>query len=226
MAAYQVADFVARYGTDVETLSTYFTNKRGAYYSQALFFVTLYLPDLLPADVDGLVFLDADVEFRASVARLAQHLDAFDERQLLALAPELSPVYRHVLYEYRKRHNATLLGEAQGRGFPGYNSGVVLMKLQRLRRSKLYRSLRAEPALARLAAKYSFKGHLGDQDFYTLLALEHPHLFYTLPCNWNRQLCQWWRSKGYDDQFDDFYRCRGFIYVYHGNCNSQIPSET
>ncbi|KAK7085267.1 Xyloside xylosyltransferase 1, partial [Halocaridina rubra] len=43
---------------------------------------------------------------------------------------------------------------------------------------------------------YSFQGHLGDQDLYTLIAFDYPELFYTLPCGWNRQLCEWWRNHG------------------------------
>lgn len=68
-----------------------------------------------------------------------------------------------------------------------------------------------------------FQGHLGDQDFYTLLTIENPHLVYLLPCNWNRQLCEWWKHHGYADVFDRFARCDGPIYLYHGNCNTPIP---
>ena len=135
-------------------------------------------------------------------------------------------MYRHILYVYRNQHKSSLLGEPKGQGFPGYNSGVVLMKLDKLRKSVLYHSLLGNSSLSNLTEKYTFKGHLGDQDFYTLIALEFPHLFYSLPCNWNRQLCQWWKSKGYDDIFDLFFECKGFISLYHGNCDSQIPDAT
>lgn len=179
--------------------------------------------DIVPSDVSQLIFIDVDTEFREGVEKLYHHFTYFNDEQLMGLAPELSPVYRHILYVYRNKHKATLLGEPKGKGFPGYNSGVVLMKLDRLRQSELYISSQTDAALANLTTKYSFKGHLGDQDFYTLIALEYPHLFYTLPCNWNRQLCKWWKSKGYEDIFDSFHECKGFISLYHGNCNSQIP---
>jgi xylosyl alpha-1,3-xylosyltransferase len=223
---YLINKFVEQYGEIIKLMEKYFTYKPGSYYSQAVFFVSICLHDLLPKEVEELIFLDVDLEFRGSILELEHHFQDFDSRQMLGMAPELSPVYHHILYEFRKKHKKTLLGAPKGKGFPGYNSGVVLMKLDRLRTSDLYKTLISNSSLASLTSKYFFRGHLGDQDFYTLVALEHPELFYTLPCNWNRQLCQWWKSKGYDDQFDDFYQCQGFINVYHGNCNSLIPAET
>ena len=53
----------------------------------------------------------------------------------------------------------------------------------------------------KLGEKYNFRGHLGDQGFYTLLSFEHPELFYVLPCSWNRQLCVWWKNHGYKEIF-------------------------
>lgn len=70
---------------------------------------------------------------------------------------------------------------------------------------------------------YSFQGTLGDQDLYTLIAFDHPELFYTLPCTWNRQLCLWWKYKGYEHVFGDYFSCQGKIEIYHGNCKSVIP---
>jgi hypothetical protein len=64
------------------------------------------------------------------------------------------------------------------------------------------------PSVTALAKKYQFKGHLGDQDFFTLLGLQHPRLIFKLPCSWNRQLCQWWREHGYADIFDRFLPAR------------------
>lgn len=226
ISAYYIQTFAEQFATTIETLQQYFSAKPGTYYSQALFYVSVRLLDLIPTNVDRLVFVDVDTEFRDALTNLYGHFEYFTDDQLLGLAPELSPVYRHILYLYRNRHKATLLGEPKGMGFPGFNSGVVLMKLAKMRQSSLYRSLLDNSSLSELTTKYSFKGHLGDQDFYTLVALEYPQLFYTLPCNWNRQLCTWWKSKGYDDIFDLFYSCKGFISLYHGNCNSQIPKAT
>lgn len=58
---------------------------------------------------------------------------------------------------------------------------------------------------------------------YTLLGAKHPDLFVPLPCQWNRQLCTYWRDHGYKDVFEDYYACKGPIFVYHGNCKSKLP---
>jgi len=224
-SVYFLSTFSEQFAGTIELMQKYFSAKPGTYYSQSLFYASIHLPDILPSDISKVIFIDIDTEFRDSIDRLDQHFDSFDSQQLMGLAPELSPVYRHILYLYRNKHKTTLLGEPKGHGFPGFNSGIVLMKLERLRKSELFRSLMTNATLLEsLVTKYSFKGHLGDQDFYTLVGMEHPELFYILPCNWNRQLCQWWKSKGYDNVFEQFYECKGIISLYHGNCNSQIPN--
>lgn len=70
---------------------------------------------------------------------------------------------------------------------------------------------------------YKFQGHLGDQDFYTVLGMEYPELIKILPCGWNRQLCSWWTNHGYKDISAQFAKCNTSTYVYHGNCNTRIP---
>lgn len=72
-------------------------------------------------------------------------------------------------------------------------------------------------------SRYSFRGHLGDQDFYTLLGFEKPSLFHVLPCTWNRQLCQWWKDKGYENIFHKYFDCLGTVKIWHGNCDTPIP---
>lgn len=60
-----------------------------------------------------------------------------------------------------------------------------------MRQSKLYSELITPESVEKMTNKYHFKGHLGDQDFFTLIGMEHEDLFHILPCNWNRQLCTW-----------------------------------
>lgn len=172
----------------------------------------------------------------------------FSADNLFGLSPELTPVYYHVLYKFRARNPNTNFGRPyypavanDGRtahggggggghqkahvkhGYPGLNSGVVMLNFDRIRRSKLFEeSLRPEH-VERLVHKYHFKGHLGDQDFYTLLGYEFPGLIYRLDCVWNRQLCTWWKDHGYSEIFDTFFHCEGKIRLYHGNCNTRVP---
>lgn len=174
----------------------------------------------------------------------------FSAENLFGLSPELTPVYYHVLYKFRARNpntnfgkpyypaleggssrNAAHAGGGGGHpakhtakhGYPGLNSGVVMLNFERIRRSQLFAdSLRPE-LVERLVRKYHFRGHLGDQDFYSLLGAEYPGLIYRLDCVWNRQLCTWWKDHGYSEIFDTFFHCEGKIRLYHGNCNTRVP---
>lgn len=173
----------------------------------------------------------------------------FSEDNLFGLAPELTPVYRHILYKYRAKNPNTNFGNAYypsmttvasaaiaksplkannkkkhlRHGYPGLNSGVVLMDFDKIRRSKLYAENLKGDNVNRITKKYFFKGHLGDQDYYTLLGYEFPSLIYRLDCVWNRQLCTWWKDHGYSEIFDTFFHCEGKIRLYHGNCNTRVP---
>jgi len=58
---------------------------------------------------------------------------------------------------------------------------------------------------------------------YTLLAAKYSELFLPLPCQWNRQLCTYWRDHGYAQVFEQYFTCAEPIFLYHGNCKTRIP---
>ncbi|GAB1608136.1 xyloside xylosyltransferase 1-like [Argonauta hians] len=207
----------------LKDIRSHFSSKPGDYYGADLFFVSMALHQVLPSLLHKVIMMDIDVKLQADVGQLFAHFDRFNKDNVIGIAHEMQPVYRHILYNYRKENPQTRAGGAPTDGFPGFNSGVLLLDLDRLRKSSLYNSLLRPQVIANLTHKYRFKGHLGDQDFYTLVALEYPQLFYVLPCSWNRQLCQWWKDKGYERVFDDYYRCEGQISLYHGNCDTPFP---
>lgn len=161
----------------------------------------------------------------------------FEPSNLFGMTYELTPVYLHALYLFRRHnknnttfgdyvHDKPILSSGNRKyGFPGYNSGVVLFNLSAIRKSKEYETIISKQNVQRLIKKYMFKGHLGDQDLYTLLGYEYPYLFRNLPCKFNRQLCTWWRDHGYKDVFDNYSKCDGDIVIYHGNCNTPIPKN-
>jgi xylosyl alpha-1,3-xylosyltransferase len=147
----------------------------------------------------------------------------------LGIARENQPVYRHLLWLYRQENPQTLVGNPPPSGITGFNSGVLLLDLDRIRQSNLFQQyLNNASLIDELRRKYRFNHpHLGDQDFYSLLSFEHPDLFFVLPCSWNRQLCTWWKGKGYDDVWETYYNCNNErnISLYHGNCNTPIPDR-
>jgi len=93
--------------------------------------------------------------------------------------------------------NVTALGSPD---LPGFNGGVQLQHLARMRLSDAYQSALGPTAVNRMVSTrllgiargggFARQGcDLGDQDIYSLLALDSPGMFFALPCQWHRQAC-------------------------------------
>ncbi|XP_076583240.1 xyloside xylosyltransferase 1 [Chaetodon auriga] len=209
----------------VEAMQKHFSAGSGAYYSDAIFFLSVAMHHIMPESLTRIVQLDLDLKYRTNIRDLFQEFDQFPPGAVIGITREMQPVYRHTFWQYRKENPQTKVGEPPPDGLPGFNSGVMLLDLGAMRASALYNQLLEPSNVAKLADQYRFRGHLGDQDFFTMIGMEHPELFYSLACGWNRQLCTWWRDHGYGDVFQLYYRCSGPVYIYHGNCNSPIPDD-
>ncbi|XP_059197595.1 xyloside xylosyltransferase 1 [Centropristis striata] len=209
----------------VEAMQKHFSAGSGAYYSDAIFFLSVAMHRIMPESLNRIVQLDLDLKYRTNIRDLFQEFDQFPPGAVIGIAREMQPVYRHTFWQYRKENPQTKVGDPPPDGLPGFNSGVMLLDLGAMRASALYNQLLEPSNVAKLADQYRFRGHLGDQDFFTMIGMEHPELFYSLTCGWNRQLCTWWRDHGYGDVFQMYYRCDGLVYIYHGNCNSPIPDD-
>ncbi|XP_042339970.1 xyloside xylosyltransferase 1 [Plectropomus leopardus] len=209
----------------VEAMQKHFSAGSGAYYSDAIFFLSVAMHHIMPESLTRIVQLDLDLKYRTNIRDLFQEFDRFPPGAVIGIAREMQPVYRHTFWQYRKENPQTRVGDPPPEGLPGFNSGVMLLDLGAMRDSALYNKLLKPSNVAKLADQYRFRGHLGDQDFFTMIGMEHPELFYSLACGWNRQLCTWWRDHGYGDVFQLYYRCDGYVYIYHGNCNTPIPDD-
>ncbi|XP_058461925.1 xyloside xylosyltransferase 1 [Malaya genurostris] len=243
---YDVKDCAEKISDIVKNMLPLFNYKTGSYYSDALFLISLGLHRIVDVNMKRAILIDCDVVFRSSVKELFDQFDRFGPEHLFGLAPELTPVYLHILFKYRAQNPHTLFGtpyylnktavignslggffsrnaKKTKHGYPGLNSGVVMLRLDRIRQSRLYEEVIKAESVKNMVEKYAFKGHLGDQDFYTLMGFEFPGLIYRLDCVWNRQLCTWWRENGYGNVFDSYFHCEGAVKVYHGNCNTRIP---
>lgn len=207
----------------VEAMQKHFSAGSGAYYSDSIFFLSVAMHHIMPQSLTQIIQLDLDLKFRTNIRDLFQEFQRFSPKAVIGIAREMQPVYRHTFWQYRKENPKTRVGEPPPEGLPGFNSGVMLLNLAEMRTSALYNQLLEPSNVAKLADLYRFRGHLGDQDFFTMIGMEHPELFHSLACGWNRQLCTWWRDHGYGDVFQLYYHCEGPIYIYHGNCNSPIP---
>ncbi|KAI4828303.1 hypothetical protein KUCAC02_022404 [Chaenocephalus aceratus] len=274
---HDVVDLTHKLFPIVEAMQKYFSAGSGAYYSDAIFFLSVAMHQIMPemppvlvlTDGSGplcwaslqwmcsmghhqkglnmlgleslpqpwplfstsdrmmcltrIVQLDLDLKYRTNIRDLFKEFDRFPPGAVIGITREMQPVYRHTFWQYRKENPRTRVGDPPPEGLPGFNSGVMLLDLGAMRESALYNQLLKPSNVAKLADQYRFRGHLGDQDFFTMIGMEHPELFYPLACGWNRQLCTWWRDHGYGDVFQMYYRCEGLVYIYHGNCNSPIP---
>ncbi|XP_034565986.1 xyloside xylosyltransferase 1 [Notolabrus celidotus] len=209
----------------VEAMQKHFSSGSGAYYSDAIFFLSVAMHHIMPDSLTRILQLDLDLKYRTNIRDLFQEFEHFPPGAVIGITREMQPVYRHTFWQYRKENPQTRVGEPPPEGLPGFNSGVMLLDLGAMRASVLYNQLLEPANVAKLADQYRFRGHLGDQDFFTMIGMEHPELFYPLACGWNRQLCTWWRDHGYGEVFQMYYRCSGPVYIYHGNCNSPIPDD-
>ncbi|XP_068612951.1 xyloside xylosyltransferase 1-like [Brachionichthys hirsutus] len=209
----------------VEAMQKHFSSGSGAYYSDAIFFLSVAMHHIMPESLTRIVQLDLDLKFRTNIRDLFQQFAQFPPGAVMGIAREMQPVYRHAFWQYRKANPNTKVGEPPPDGLPGFNSGVMLLDLGAMRASALYNQLLDPSNVAKLAEQYHFRGHLGDQDFFTMIGMQHPELFYSLACGWNRQLCTWWRDHGYAHVFQLYNHCHGPVYIYHGNCNSPIPKD-
>lgn len=209
----------------VEAMQKHFSAGSGTYYGDAIFFLSVAMHQIMPQEISRIIQLDLDLKYTANIRELFEEFDRFPPGAVIGLAREMQPVYRHTFWQFRRENPQSRVGDPPPEGLPGFNSGVMLLNLEAMRQSALYRRLLEPAALQRLTDKYHFQGHLGDQDFFTVAGMEHPELFHVLDCTWNRQLCTWWKDHGYRDVFDAYFRCEGHVRIFHGNCNTPIPED-
>ncbi|XP_009466801.1 PREDICTED: xyloside xylosyltransferase 1 [Nipponia nippon] len=209
----------------VEAMQKHFSAGSGTYYSDSIFFLSVAMHRIMPKEITQIIQVDLDLKYKTNIRDLFDEFDNFPEGAVIGIAREMQPVYRHTFWQYRRENPQTKVGDPPPDGLPGFNSGVLLLNLEAMRQSKLYNQLLEPAVVQKLTEKYHFKGHLGDQDFFTMVGMEHPELFHVLDCTWNRQLCTWWRDHGYSDVFDQYFQCEGEVKIYHGNCNTPIPED-
>nr|XP_031537319.1 LOW QUALITY PROTEIN: xyloside xylosyltransferase 1 [Vicugna pacos] len=207
----------------VEAMQKHFSAGSGTYYSDSIFFLSVAMHQIMPKEILRIIQLDLDLKYKTNIRELFEEFDNFLPGAVIGIAREMQPVYRHTFWQFRHENPKTRVGGPPPEGLPGFNSGVMLLNLEAMRQSPLYGRLLEPAQVQQLANKYRFRGHLGDQDFFTMIGMEHPELFHVLDCTWNRQLCTWWRDHGYSDVFEAYFRCEGHVKIYHGNCNTPIP---
>uniref|UniRef100_H0X777 LARGE xylosyl- and glucuronyltransferase 2 n=1 Tax=Otolemur garnettii TaxID=30611 RepID=H0X777_OTOGA len=146
------------------------------HYSGLYGLMKLVLPGALPPGLARVIVLDTDVTFASDIAELWALFAHFSDKQAIGLVENQSNWYLGNLW---KNHRPW---PALGRGF---NTGVILLQLDRLRTAgweQMWR-LTASRELLTLPAT-----SLADQDIFNAVIKEHPGLVQPLPCIWNVQL--------------------------------------
>ena len=135
----------------------------------------LLLYAILPERVELAVALDGDlVPMRPLAEGLLPHFAAMRKRgAFFGLVAEQSRFYRK---------------GKEANGTTGFNGGLVLHDLLAIRQSGTWGAVLDAAQAGHL---FPSTGFSGDQSIYIGVSLLFPHMFYKLPCEWNRQLGSW-----------------------------------
>ncbi|KAF3822032.1 hypothetical protein GH733_007406 [Mirounga leonina] len=146
------------------------------HYSGLYGLMKLVLPAALPPELARVIVLDTDITFASDIAELWALFAHFSDEQVIGLVENQSDWYLGNLWRNHRPWPAL------GRGF---NTGVILLRLDRLRQAgwgQMWK-LTATRELLTLPAT-----SLADQDIFNAVIKEHPGLVQPLPCVWNVQL--------------------------------------
>uniref|UniRef100_A0A8B9ZJ37 LARGE xylosyl- and glucuronyltransferase 2 n=1 Tax=Anas platyrhynchos TaxID=8839 RepID=A0A8B9ZJ37_ANAPL len=147
------------------------------HYSGIYGLMKLTLTKALPSNLSKVIVLDTDITFATDIAELWAY------KQVIGLVENQSDWYLGNLW---KNHRPW---PALGRGF---NTGVILLLLDRLRRlgwEQMWRLTAERELMSMLSTS------LADQDIFNAVIKQNPALVYRLPCFWNVQLSDHTRSE-------------------------------
>ena len=145
------------------------------HYSGDYGLMKLILPKILPNSLQKVIVLDTDIALATDIADLWKHFGLF-KNEAIGLVENQSDWYLGKLWRNYRPWSAI------GRGF---NTGVMLLKLDELRNfdwNHLWRQITEKELLSMLSTS------LADQDIFNAVIKSNPNLVYKLPCYWNVQL--------------------------------------
>ena len=193
-------------------------------YNDDIYYICPFYHKIFPT-LPKIMVVDADVEFRVDLSEIYSVFDKFEGDEVIAVGNDLAPHYYQMLTSYRETHPDTELGKP-GR-FQGFNVGVLMYDLAKLRASRLYNNFLSSGETTRIAVKYGLTStHLGEQDWLTLVGWEAPQLIHPLNCLYNRQLGRDYETGPWKKMFAAYHDCEEVLgeepYIVHGNSDSNI----
>uniref|UniRef100_A0A3B4A732 LARGE xylosyl- and glucuronyltransferase 2 n=1 Tax=Periophthalmus magnuspinnatus TaxID=409849 RepID=A0A3B4A732_9GOBI len=170
---------------DAETLKSEVSWIPNKHYSGIYGLMKLTLTKALPPDLSQVIVLDTDITFATDIAELWGIFRKFtgNGEQVIGLVENQSDWYLGNLWKNHKPWPAL------GRGF---NTGVILLYLERLRRMRweqMWRLTAERELMSMLSTS------LADQDIFNAFIKQNPVLVHQLPCFWNVQLSDHTRSE-------------------------------
>ncbi|KAJ0001765.1 hypothetical protein NQD34_001561 [Periophthalmus magnuspinnatus] len=168
---------------DAETLKSEVSWIPNKHYSGIYGLMKLTLTKALPPDLSQVIVLDTDITFATDIAELWGIFRKFTDKQVIGLVENQSDWYLGNLWKNHKPWPAL------GRGF---NTGVILLYLERLRRMRweqMWRLTAERELMSMLSTS------LADQDIFNAFIKQNPVLVHQLPCFWNVQLSDHTRSE-------------------------------
>ncbi|XP_048828559.1 xylosyl- and glucuronyltransferase LARGE2s isoform X1 [Brienomyrus brachyistius] len=165
---------------DLKSEVSWIPNK---HYSGIYGLMKLTLTKALPTDLTKVIVLDTDITFATDIAELWAVFRKFTDKQVIGLVENQSDWYLGNLWKNHKPWPAL------GRGF---NTGVILLLLERLRGigwEQMWRLTAERELMSMLSTS------LADQDIFNAFIKQNPVLVHQLPCFWNVQLSDHTRSE-------------------------------
>eukprot|EP01087_Luapelamoeba_hula_P025134 TRINITY_DN9826_c0_g1_i1.p2 TRINITY_DN9826_c0_g1~~TRINITY_DN9826_c0_g1_i1.p2 ORF type:complete len:474 (-),score=39.92 TRINITY_DN9826_c0_g1_i1:2378-3799(-) len=139
------------------------------------------IDDMRPDDADHLLLIDLDSVSVDDVCDVHDVLLGWDDTQMLAYSPLSSPWFlTHTFFD------APMVGK-----FKGFNAGIGLFNLTRLRRMDwhaMWNKVMIEHYDVGLHTGGNHTLDLGDQDIVNVMAYHFPQYFSVMPGGWNYQL--------------------------------------
>ncbi|CAH8662529.1 hypothetical protein MS3_00003357 [Schistosoma haematobium] len=134
----------------------------------------LLLPEILPKSVKQVIVLDTCLLLNTDINELWDHFRYFKSSHILGVTMEQNPEFEVVM-------KSLIRG---WRGY-GYNSGVVLMDLAKLRSAAWNHLWMSAIKFVMKATRYL---SAGEQGVINLIMFRNNETFYKIPCEWNIQL--------------------------------------
>ena len=219
-----IEQILAKTSATLEPLQPYFLPSSN---NNTASLLPILLHRALPRSFHQVVLLEPLLKFKSDIAKLHELFGSFHRENLIGAAFDLHPGYRQRLEQYRRDHYNTRIGSPGPNGLPGFNSGVLLMDLDKMRASALYNTLLKPSNAEKLTSEFHVEGFLGAQDFVTLAGMKYEWFFYVVPCQWNRQKCPEIEmgNEIKRDELKQYYNCPGKVKVHNFKCNRVVQKH-